>query len=158
VPARGSDSEAGVTTKTAPPILTTVRMIVEDFDAVLEMYAAQLLVQGGIEDARRARFARLWRCATPAGAELELVARDRAVEFLGEGPLSAERMTLLFNAEDVDVSVRAFVDAGATIVESVTTLDDAGSQRAVLRDPGGVLVEVSRLVAPHFGGLVTEDA
>jgi len=148
-----------VTTKTAPPILTTVRMIVEDFDAVLETYAAQLLVQGGgIEDARRAGFARLWRCATPAGAEVELIARDRAVEFLGDGPLSTERMTLLFNAEDVDVSVRAFVDGGATIVEPVTTLDAAGSQRAVLRDPSGVLLEVSRFVLPYIGGLFTEDA
>jgi hypothetical protein len=142
--------------KNAPPVLTHVRMIVDDFDQVLETYAAEFFVQGGIEDARRGRGARLWRCAEPNGAEIELIARDVAEELLGEGPLSTEKITLVFNADDVDSSVRAFVDGGATVVEPVTTLDAAGSKRAVLRDPGGVLLEVSRPVG-SWGSLLDES-
>jgi predicted enzyme related to lactoylglutathione lyase len=60
------------------------------------------------------------------------------------------------NVDDVDAAARAFEDGGAKVVEPVTTLDRAGSTRALLRDPAGMLLELIRPVADSIGGIDDE--
>src|SRR6266571_7209630 len=99
-------------TQPKPLVLTHVRFIVDDFESTLSAYAAVFYVQGGVERALEYRAARLWRCAEPNGGEIEIIARDRAAEILGEGPQAQEPVTLLFSADDVDEAVDAFVSGG----------------------------------------------
>jgi len=77
---------------TAPPVLIFARMIVDDFAAPLDTYAAVLRAAGGIETSRRGGGAKLWTAGDPKGAEIELFARDRAMELLGEKPRSSEKI------------------------------------------------------------------
>ena len=124
--------------------LMWVRRVVDDFPGALAFYGRFLSPTGTAEPERYVEYGhvRLWNCGGSERLEVELVARDRFVEILGD-VREAEDGTLVFGVDDVDAAVEELRRDGIAIVVEPHEHVEWSTRYAQARDPTGRLVELS---------------
>lgn len=137
-----------------------LRLVVDDFAAAYRFYTACMRMPGDVSDDVVLKYE--WaQLANPSSGklELELVGRNRFIEYFGDQRLA--ETALVFFAEEIDAAARHFVDMGGEIVVDPHDEGDrySGTRLAQLRDPAGMLVELMHSWAsltPPGGLLVLE--
>lgn len=124
--------------------LTHVRLLVNDFDACFRFYRDVMgfQVQWGAEGADYASF------RGRGEAMVALFGRQAMADTLGDGTLPSEapcqyRSMLVFEAADLDSTIRALKARGAHFVTDLQERPDWGIRTAHLRDPDGNLIELN---------------
>ena len=129
--------------------LMYVRRVVDDFPGAFAFYRRFMASTGTAEDERYVQYGyvRLWDCRE--GLELELVARERFAEILGD-VRQVEDGTLVFGVDDVDAAVDELRGDGVAVVVEPHEHEEWSTRFAQVRDPTGRLVELS-VARAHWG-------
>ncbi|MDQ3821954.1 MAG: VOC family protein [Actinomycetota bacterium] len=124
--------------------LVYVRRVVDDFPSAFAFYRRFTAPDGTAADEKYVEYGRvkLWKCDAAERLEIELVARDRFAQILGN-VRQPEDGTLVFAVDDVDAAVEELRRAGAEIVVEPHEHEEWNTRFAQARDPTGRLVEVS---------------
>jgi predicted enzyme related to lactoylglutathione lyase len=144
------------------PTLMWVRLVVDDFPAALAFYRGLMHLAGTPIDGEEALvdggYARLWNCSNPNYVELELVARDRAAELLGEARTYDDK-TLVYHSDDVEEAFARLSEAAEPVLSPSGEPYEApaGTRYAQLRAPDGTLFELQSSWIPGFGSTLGAD-
>jgi predicted enzyme related to lactoylglutathione lyase len=129
--------------------LLWVRLVVDDFPAAFRFYRRTMRPAMSPDEALLASgYARFWNCDD--GMNLELVAAERMPDLL-RGFGRAEPVTLVFDCDDVGVSVERAVAAGLPALGPFYRRP--GERAAQLRDPAGTLIEIREPVPLYLGAI-----